>query len=97
MELACLPVCLSVCLPGGCLFRDACRALRTGTGVAGALILVILGFIVPVLGFPSPLRLYTTAVIGLVSGAAIGTATEYATSGAYYPVQVPLVFWSLWV
>ena len=36
----------------------------------------------------NPFRLFLTVVVGLVSGMAIGAATEYCTSSAYYPVQV---------
>jgi K(+)-stimulated pyrophosphate-energized sodium pump len=35
----------------------------------------------------NPFRLFLTVVIGLASGMAIGAATEYCTSSAYYPVQ----------
>eukprot|EP01025_Chloroclados_australasicus_P030750 TRINITY_DN30939_c0_g1_i1.p1 TRINITY_DN30939_c0_g1~~TRINITY_DN30939_c0_g1_i1.p1 ORF type:complete len:781 (+),score=132.06 TRINITY_DN30939_c0_g1_i1:78-2420(+) len=67
--------------------NDLLNSLRLGTFSAAGLILVVVGVIIPFCGFPNPLNLFLTVVLGLVAGIIIGSATEYSTSGAYFPVQ----------
>eukprot|EP01023_Acetabularia_acetabulum_P065850 TRINITY_DN8773_c0_g1_i5.p1 TRINITY_DN8773_c0_g1~~TRINITY_DN8773_c0_g1_i5.p1 ORF type:complete len:537 (-),score=142.50 TRINITY_DN8773_c0_g1_i5:49-1659(-) len=67
--------------------NDLLNSLRLGTFSAASMIIVLVGIIIPMLGFPDPLNLFFTVVLGLVGGIIIGAATEYSTSGAYYPVQ----------
>ncbi|KAK3244882.1 hypothetical protein CYMTET_45527, partial [Cymbomonas tetramitiformis] len=66
---------------------DLLNTMRMGTFSASAMIVCCVGVIVLSLGFASPLKLYSTIVGGLVAGLLIGTATEYCTSHAYYPVR----------
>jgi len=67
--------------------EDLLKAMRLGTFSAGMLIVVATGAIVIFLGFPSPLKIFFTIILGLFAGIGIGTATEYATSHAFYPTQ----------
>jgi len=66
---------------------DLLNSMRGGTFTASALILLATGTLIPSLGFATPLKLYLTVVVGLVSGLGIGIATEYCTSHAYAPVR----------
>jgi len=66
---------------------DLLNSMRLGTFSASALIVLCVGVIVPSLGFSDPIKLYFTVIVGLASGLGIGTATEYCTSHAYYPVR----------
>jgi len=67
--------------------EDLLKSMHMGTLSSSFLIVLALGVLVPALGFAAPLKLFFTIVVGLVAGALIGHATEYATSHAYYPTQ----------
>ena len=67
--------------------EDLLKSLRNGVLSAGACIIAFAGMIVQALGFQNPLNLFSVILVGLVAGFLVGQATEYATSGAYYPVK----------
>ena len=56
-------------------------ALRTGIFSSGALVLIAVGVLIPILGLP--FQLFWVILIGLVAGQIIGTASEVATSYEY--------------
>ena len=56
-------------------------ALRTGIFSSGALVLIAVGVLIPVLDLP--FQLFWVILIGLVAGQIIGTASEVATSYEY--------------
>ena len=66
--------------------KNLLKALRTGTYVSAALILVIAFIAIRIL-FPNQMGLYVSVISGLVAGVLIGAATEYYTSDTYKPVQ----------
>ena len=56
-------------------------ALRTGIFSSGALVLIAVGVLIPILDLP--FQLFWVILIGLVAGQIIGTASEVATSYEY--------------
>eukprot|EP00241_Pyramimonas_parkeae_P003011 CAMPEP_0114244402 /NCGR_PEP_ID=MMETSP0058-20121206/11315_1 /TAXON_ID=36894 /ORGANISM="Pyramimonas parkeae, CCMP726" /LENGTH=785 /DNA_ID=CAMNT_0001357329 /DNA_START=741 /DNA_END=3098 /DNA_ORIENTATION=- len=66
---------------------DLLNSMRLGTFSASGLIILAVGFIVPSLGFATPMNLYLVVVVGLAAGLGIGISTEYCTSHAYYPTR----------
>ena len=67
--------------------EELLKSLRSGNMAASLLLLICVGIIIPQMHIDEPFKVYSVIVMGLVSGIAVGMATEYCTSGAYGPVQ----------
>ena len=67
--------------------EDLLATMRNGTLSASAMLLVLVGAVLPAIGIKAPVTVFGVIVIGLVAGILIGASTEYATSHAFYPTQ----------
>ena len=66
--------------------KNLLRALRTGTYISAALIVVCAYFAVKLL-LPGHMGVFVAVLSGLAAGVAIGAITEYFTSDTYKPTQ----------
>ena len=67
--------------------EDLLATMRNGTLSASAMLLVLVGALLPMIGIQMPVTIFGVIIIGLVAGILIGASTEYATSHAFYPTQ----------
>ncbi|MDR1550731.1 MAG: sodium-translocating pyrophosphatase [Hungatella sp.] len=66
--------------------KNLLKALRTGTYISAAII-IIAGFFIIKLMLPAHMGLYAAILSGLIAGVLIGAITEYYTSDTYSPTQ----------
>ncbi len=66
--------------------KNLLTALRTGTYISSALIIIIAFFAIKIL-LPAHLGVYAAILSGLIAGVLIGAITEYFTSDTYKPTQ----------
>ncbi|MBF0280763.1 MAG: sodium-translocating pyrophosphatase [SAR324 cluster bacterium] len=67
--------------------KDLLKALNTGIYASAGLIVVVSLFILHLLELPNATGIWGSVVIGLLTGIAIGKATEYYTSPLYSPTR----------
>ncbi len=66
--------------------KNLLSALRTGTYISSALIIIIAFFAIRIL-LPEHMGVYVAIISGLIAGVLIGAVTEYYTSDTYKPTQ----------
>ncbi|MGB8454274.1 MAG: sodium-translocating pyrophosphatase [Anaerocolumna sp.] len=66
--------------------KNLLKALRTGTYISAAIIIIAAFFIIKLL-LPDQMGLYAAILSGLVAGVLIGAITEYFTSDTYKPTK----------
>ena len=66
--------------------KNLLKALRTGTYISAAVIIIAAFFIIRML-LPDHMGLYAAVLSGLIAGVLIGAITEYYTSDTYSPTQ----------
>ena len=66
--------------------KNLLAALRTGTYISSALIIIIAFFAIKIL-LPEHMGVYVAIISGLIAGVLIGAITEYYTSDTYKPTQ----------
>jgi K(+)-stimulated pyrophosphate-energized sodium pump len=66
--------------------KNLLKALRTGTYISAAIIIIAAFFVIKFL-LPDQMGLYAAILSGLVAGVLIGAITEYFTSDTYKPTQ----------
>lgn len=66
--------------------KNLLKALRTGTYISAAIIIVASYFIIKLL-LPDQMGLYAAILSGLIAGVLIGAITEYFTSDTYKPTK----------
>ncbi|MDR1772995.1 MAG: sodium-translocating pyrophosphatase [Hungatella sp.] len=66
--------------------KNLLKALRTGTYISAAIIIIAAFFIIRLM-LPGHMGLYAAVLSGLIAGVLIGAITEYYTSDTYSPTQ----------
>ncbi|WP_349948581.1 sodium-translocating pyrophosphatase [Lacrimispora sp. BS-2] len=66
--------------------KNLLKALRTGTYISAAIIIIAAFFIIKLM-LPDHMGLYAAILSGLIAGVLIGAITEYYTSDTYSPTQ----------
>lgn len=66
--------------------KNLLKALRTGTYISAAIIIIAAFFIIKLL-LPGQMGLYAAVLSGLIAGVLIGAITEYYTSDSYSPTK----------